>query len=161
MHRPGIDTGSIAWQAPILTLNQRCLIYNILIVWTKLLFNLIFSSNLWTKSWKFCYSLIEVLNSAEYFGSFLFFDSGTVKKCNKFKFALFRQMFCFAVCICRKSNPGLSRGRRQFYHWTIDTWFNCYNRSSKVLLNHPSFSSNRWFKILKTLFHFNWGVEFS
>ena len=24
--------------------------------------------------------------------------------------------------IDRESNPGLSRGRRQFYHWTIDAW---------------------------------------
>ena len=26
------------------------------------------------------------------------------------------------MCIDRESNPGLSRGRRQFYHWTIDAW---------------------------------------
>ena len=26
------------------------------------------------------------------------------------------------MCIDRQSNPCLSRGRRQFYHWTIDAW---------------------------------------
>ena len=29
---------------------------------------------------------------------------------------------CSKMCIDRESNPGLSRGRRQFYHWTIDAW---------------------------------------
>ena len=29
---------------------------------------------------------------------------------------------CSKMCIVRESNPGLSRGRRQFYHWTIDAW---------------------------------------
>ena len=47
-----------------------------------LLFNPNFSSKLRTKSWKICFILIEVLSSAEYFDSFLFFDSETVKNEN-------------------------------------------------------------------------------
>ena len=29
---------------------------------------------------------------------------------------------CSKMCIDRESNPCLSRGRRQIYHWTIDAW---------------------------------------
>ena len=29
---------------------------------------------------------------------------------------------CSKMCMDRESNPGLSRGRRQIYHWTIDAW---------------------------------------
>ena len=29
---------------------------------------------------------------------------------------------CSKMCIDREPNPGLSRGRRKFYHWTIDAW---------------------------------------
>ena len=88
-----------------------------------LLFNPIFSSKLWIKSWKLCFSLIEVLSSAEYFDSFLFFDSETVKNENVQVCAFPAKFFALLLCIGRESKPGLSRGRRQFYHWTTDAWF--------------------------------------
>ena len=123
MYRPEIGPGSIAWLATILPLNQRCLIYSIYRFNKVLLFNPIFSSKLWTKSWKLCFSLIEVLSSAEYFDSFLFFDSETVKNENIQVCAFPAKFFALLLCIGRESKPGLSRGRRQFYHWTTDAWF--------------------------------------
>lgn len=43
-------------------------------------------------------------------------------------------------CIDRESNPGRPRGRRAFYHWTIDACDNCRMLSSKSHLFHKFLS---------------------
>ena len=50
---------------------------------------------------------------------------------------------CSKMCIARESNPGLSRGRRQFYHWTIDAWQIATNTGSFHTCNlfHVGFPS--------------------
>ena len=92
VHRPGIEPGSIAWQATILPLNHRCLT-NCNDYW--------FLS--YMQSISSCFPGCCVCWKFNLSSSPVFVD-------------------CSKMCIDRESNPGLSRGRRQFYHWTIDAW---------------------------------------
>ena len=121
-----------------------------------LLFNSIFSSKtlnkimktLFQSNWGFELSWIF------WFSSFL-----TVKqqKMKTLKFALFRQNFllcCFASAGNRNRVYRVGGDNSTTEPPMLD--LNCSNRSSKVLLYHPSFSWKRWIKIMKTLFHFNW-----
>ena len=93
VHRPGIEPGSIAWQATILPLNYRCL--------TK-------CNNYWFLSY--------MQSISNWFSRLL---------CVCWMFNLSSSpvfVDCSKMCIDRQSNPCLSRGRRQIYHWTIDAW---------------------------------------
>ena len=84
MHRPGIEPGSIAWQATILPLNHRCLFYTILIVWTKFCSSIQFflklrtkiMKNLFRSNWGWVQLSISVVSS------FLTVDCKTYKKLN-------------------------------------------------------------------------------
>ena len=76
---------------------------------------------------------IKIMNDSSHLGFkirlfiwvvFLFFDSRILIS-NKNLRLLFPRKF-FLLCIGRESNPGLSRGRRQFYHWTTDAWFKLF-----------------------------------
>ena len=115
-----------------------------------LLFNPVFSSKLRVKSWKICFILTEVLNSAEYFSSFLFFDSGTVKSCRnlslRFSGIIFL-LFCFA------SDENWNRVYRVAGENStteppmLDVI--CFDSLNKVLLFNPTFSSKLWTKSWK------------
>ena len=106
MYRPEIGPGSIAWLAKILPLNQRCLIFTILIVWTKFCSSIqFFHQKLWTKSWKLCFSLIEVLSSAEYFDFPLFWQWNS-KKWKHLSLRFSGKIFCFVAL----HRPGIETG---------------------------------------------------
>ena len=93
VHRPGIEPGSIAWQATILPLNHWC------------------STN-WNTFWFFqtCH-----LFQVSFLGCSVFLKSSIYR-------ALPILLIVQKMCIDQQSNPFLSRGRRQFYHWTLDAW---------------------------------------
>ena len=106
MYRPEIGPGSIAWLAKFLPLNQRCLIFTILIVWTKFCSSIqFFHPKLWTKSWKLCFSLIEVLSSAEYFDFPLFWQWNS-KKWKHLSLRFSGKIFCFVAL----HRPGIETG---------------------------------------------------
>ena len=90
---PGIEPFSIAWQATILPLNHWCL------------------TN-WNTFWFFqtCH-----LFQVSFLGCSVFLKSSIYR-------ALPILLIVQKMYIHRESNPFLSRGRRQFYHWTIDAW---------------------------------------
>ena len=91
LHRTGIEPGSIAWQATILPLNHRSLT-NVVGTYSIIIY----------------FSLRAFYPLCACF-SLLFSDNNL---------RIFRAQII--SCIGRESNPGLSRGRRQFYHSTTD-----------------------------------------
>ena len=93
VHRPGIEPGSIAWQATILPLNHRCLTN---------------CNDYWFLSY------MQSISSC-FPGCSVFVESSIYR-------ALLFLLIVQKMCIDRQSNPCLSRGRRQIYHWTIDAW---------------------------------------
>ena len=90
---PGTEPFSIAWQATILPLNHWC------------------STN-WNTFWFFqtCH-----LFQVSFLGCSVFLKSSIYR-------ALPILLIVQKMCIDQQSNPFLSRGRRQFYHWTLDAW---------------------------------------
>ena len=93
VHRPGIEPLSIAWQATNLPLNHRCLTN---------------CNNYWFLSY------MQSISSWVA-GCSVFVESSIYR-------ALLFLLIVQKMCIARQSNPCLSRGRRQIYHWTIDVW---------------------------------------
>ena len=93
VHRPGIEPLSIAWQATNLPLNHRCLTN---------------CNNYWFLSY------MQYISSW-FAGCSVFVESSIYR-------ALLFLLIVQKMCIARQSNPFLSRGRRQFYHWTLDAW---------------------------------------
>ena len=100
MHRPGIEPGSIVWQATILPLNHRCLIYTILIVWTKFCSSTqFFFRNFEQNHENFVSFQLRFRIQLIIWVIFLFYDSGTVKNWKNVKLHFSRKsflLFCFA-----------------------------------------------------------------
>ena len=90
---PGIEPVSIAWQATILPLNHWCLTN---------------CNNFWF--FQTCH-----LFQVSFLGCSVFLKSSIYR-------ALPILLLVQKMCIDQQSNPRLSRGRRQIYHWTIDAW---------------------------------------
>ena len=113
VHRPGIEPGSIAWQATILPLNHRCLTN---------------CNDYWFLSY------MQSISSC-FPGCSVFVESSIYR-------ALLFLLIVQKMCIDRHSNPCLSRGRRQIYHWTIDAWHIATNTGSFYTYNriHICFS---------------------
>ena len=94
-----------------------------------LLFNPLFSSKLRVKSWKICFILIEVLNSAENFSSFPFFDSGTVKRCRNLSFRFSGIIFFFAAL----QRPGIEPGSIAWQATILPLNHRCFIQSAIIV----------------------------
>ena len=143
----------------MLQLNHRCLIvicFNSLNKNFALHFN--FSPNSWIKimndSFHLSFELQLFIRVV-----FFFFDSWKVISYKTLGLLFPRKRFL--LCIGRESNSCLSRARRQFYDWTTDAWCNLFWLLEKSFALHSSLFIETSNKIMKTLFHSNWGFEFS
>ena len=50
------------------------------------------------------------------------------------------------LCMDRESNPGLPRGRREFYHWTIHAYISNLVKHWKRLLEVAYGVMTKWYK---------------
>ena len=140
----------------MLQLNHRCLILNCFNRLNKnLALHFNFSPNFLIKIMNDSFHLSFELQLFVWGVVFFFFDSWTVISYKSLRLLFPRKTFL--LCIGRESNPGLLRGRRQFYHWTTDALF--YTILIVLTKFYPSIqfffeTSN---KIMKNLFRSNWG----
>ena len=161
LHQPGIETGSIAWEATILPLNHRCLILNALIVPAKFCSIIqVFHQGVESKSWKLCFLLIEVSNSANYLSSFPLFWQWHKKNWRNVKLHFLENFFCFSALHRQGIEPWSIVWKAtmlQLNHRCLI--FICFNRLNKNFALHFNFSPSFRIKIMNDSFHLSFELQ--